>query len=690
MRAIALTFFLAIGLLAQQKEITFENVGGGSLAGYTEDEKAEKAWEVRSALMKPAGQLGKWNLTNLEGQTFRDGEVALTFSSPSGVMTPAQRTAEGVAQFNAQSDSFKLQGIGWNWRGGPQGDSFSVLAEVVANLDLAKAEPQQFKVKATRLDVMPSPQGTLLVFKGEVTMNRAGEKLTCQMATCLLNDVSGGDKTLRSIKAEGQVVREMNGQRVESDVAVFEQSSGQINLTGHVQFQEPDLKVTAQSLNYDPKTQVMLVKSFEKDRVSIKSTRAGYATGELFGTLGKLERNLDTGLQVLTMEGMAEFISERGKVTSKKIVVSEIEKGETLVVADGSVKGELSEGDFAAQAAQWNQTKGTIELLGGASLRDPRGIEVSGTVIRSNTLTEEIVVLSTPGYRAKIKIPRVGNLPADALAEAERIFVNNESSAIEIDMNGAVKFTMGGTQSDSNRLVAYSLPRAKNETRREFNLQKVFLTGAVKFRQPGLRCQAERIDYQPTVKVEEILPADNLTGTPQWLVLSGGSDENRPRLFIDSESGKTSEYIADKHEVLKTAEMTKFFLRGDVVMHGDGLDAKCDLLEGLAKANAEGRQTARLIVGRGGVDILTESSKAYGKTLEINPEIGEARLFGDAYYRDKEGREAVPAKEIVYDMTKRVWRMEQSKNPNNPNQVVRPKIYLGPEFTLPKVKNLDN
>jgi hypothetical protein len=161
-------------------------------------------------------------------------------------------------------------------------------------------------------------------------------------------------------------------------------------------------------------------------------------------------------------------------------------------------------------------------------------------------------------------------------------------------------------------------------------------------------------------------------------------------LFIDSESGKTSEYIADKHEVLKTAEMTKFFLRGDVIMHGDGLDAKCDLLEGLAKANAEGRQTARLIVGRGGVDIVTENSKAYGKTLEINPEIGEARLFGDAYYRDKEGREAVPAKEIVYDMTKRVWRMEQSKNPNNPNQVVRPKIYLGPEFTLPKVKNLDN
>ena len=44
MRAIGLTALFAAALFAQQKDLAFQQIGSGSLSGYTEDEKAEKAW----------------------------------------------------------------------------------------------------------------------------------------------------------------------------------------------------------------------------------------------------------------------------------------------------------------------------------------------------------------------------------------------------------------------------------------------------------------------------------------------------------------------------------------------------------------------------------------------------------------------------------------------------------------------
>jgi lipopolysaccharide export system protein LptA len=112
-------------------------------------------------------------------------------------------------------------------------------------------------------------------------------------------------------------------------------------------------------------------------------------------------------------------------------------------------------------------------------------------------------------------------------------------------------------------------------------------------------------------------------------------------------------------------------------------------LEGLAEPDAKGKQAARLIVGRGNVNVLAGGTTAFGRTLEVQPEVGVAKLFGDARIRDAQGREGIPAKEITYDMKKRIWRMDQAPDPNLPGQVVRPKIFLGQDFTLPQVKSLD-
>jgi hypothetical protein len=98
---------------------------------------------------------------------------------------------------------------------------------------------------------------------------------------------------------------------------------------------------------------------------------------------------------------------------------------------------------------------------------------------------------------------------------------------------------------------------------------------------------------------------------------------------------------------------------------------------------------ARLMVGRGNVNAVAGESAARGRVLEVKPEEGLARLTGDARLRTRAGIEGVPAKEVLYDFKAKSWRMESAPDPAMPDQVVRPKIFLGEDFTLPAVKSLD-
>jgi lipopolysaccharide export system protein LptA len=87
--------------------------------------------------------------------------------------------------------------------------------------------------------------------------------------------------------------------------------------------------------------------------------------------------------------------------------------------------------------------------------------------------------------------------------------------------------------------------------------------------------------------------------------------------------------------------------------------------------------------------VVAGGASAKGRTLEMNPEAGTARLLGDARILDKDGNEGVPAKEVTYDHKTKSWRMDSAPDDLNPGQVVRPKIFLGRDFTLPEVKSLD-
>jgi lipopolysaccharide export system protein LptA len=689
MRATWLFLLLSAGLCAQPKEVTFQEVTNAVVAGYAEDAKAEKAWEMRSASMKPTAEAGTWDLDKLEGKSFKDGKVVLSFSSPYGTLIPAKRVARGPATFSARSPSFDLKGMGWSWLSEPQGDRFTIEADVVAELDLAKPVTRRLRIRAERLEVSPRAEGTLLVFVGKVVLERLGEKLTCRRIECLLDDGPKGDKTCRSLQASGEVVRTLNGQTLRGDVAFFDQANERLTVTGAVRLSEPGLQAEGQQLEHDAKTNVTRLVAADGQRVHLKSTRLGREASEAYGKTALITRDLRADTRVLQLDGAAEFTSEEGKVTAQRLVATDSGLQGDVLVGEGDVQGSADGNLFKAGKARWDRTRQQLRLDGRPRLIEPRGFEVAGATILSDTQKQQLTVSSAPDERASVKLP-----PADVdgpigLAQADRIFVGNEAGAVEVDLVGNVLYAAGDVHTESQRMVAYaSAPLVKGRPS-VLVLQKVFLTGAVRYGQPGLRCSAERIDYVPAVQIEEILKTDNLTGRPRLLTLSGGSLETRPRLGVDFSNGKSAEFIADAQEILATPQMTKFFLRGAVGMRTEGTDATCDLLEGLAEPDAKGKQAARLIVGRGNVNVLAGGTTAYGRTLEVRPEVGEAKLFGDARIRDPLGREGIPAKEITYDMKKRVWRMDQAPDPNLPGQVVRPKIFLGPDFTLPQVKSLD-
>jgi hypothetical protein len=370
------------------------------------------------------------------------------------------------------------------------------------------------------------------------------------------------------------------------------------------------------------------------------------------------------------------------------MVATEGRNGASVLVAEGGVKGKLEGSVFESGKARWDRVKRTLDLAEFPRLREARGLEAAGFSIRTDALKDRIEIRSGPGIRAAIRLPSGELGGAPGLAEANQIVVVTEDGAMQVEMLGAVRYVAGAVSSESDQMVAFATPKGKKQD--EYELNKAILSGHVRYVQPGLRCAAERIDLTPAVQIEEVLVRNALAGRPRLLTLSGGSGLTRPHLFMTSAGAKKVEFVADAHEVLTTPALTKFFLRGGVAMGSDGTDATCDLLEGMASPDKEGHLVARHVVGRGNVNVIAAGTTARGRTLEMQPEKGTARLLGDARIVDRLGNEGVPAKEVTYDMKTRAWRMDAAPDEANPGQVVRPKIFLGRDFTLPEVKNLDN
>ena len=399
-----------------------------------------------------------------------------------------------------------------------------------------------------------------------------------------------------------------------------------------------------------------------------------------------LRREAKAERTLVELTGRATYVAGKDRLEATRLIATEA-KGVTVDLrASGGVKGRADDADFESEEARWERSAGVLRLLGRPHLRQADGFEVTGAAIYSDRKRERVEVRSAPGVRAAVRLPpddTPGALPGQA--EADQVVLSVRQGVVEADLEGAVRYVSGLVTAQSDRLVAFSKPFKTGHV-----LSKVFLTGKVTYVQPGLACAAERVDYVPNVAIEEVLLKDRLTGRPRLLNLSGGAESTRPRLFVQFADGKKADFVADSQEILAGPDGAKFFLRGNVGMKADGVEATCDLLEGLVSPDKKGRLVARLMVGRGNVNALAGDAAARGRVLEVKPEEGVARLTGDARLRTRSGIEGVPAKEVIYDFRTKGWRMDSASDQAMPDQVVRPKIFLGEDFTLPAVKSLDN
>jgi len=687
MRVFLLCLLLAAEAFAQKKEVTFQQVAGGTFSGFSEDEKAEKVWEATAKYMRPTAEAGVWDMELIKVQSLRAGKPWAVFTSPNGTMVPARRAAQGAGIVQSFSPAFKMTGKGWSWRSTPKGDTFAILADVVAELDLAKPLSRRLRLKAPRMDASPVEGGTLMVFQGGVVAERFGERTTCERLECLVSDGPGGDASCRSVVASGRVVRVLDKQTLRGDSATFDPKDESAELIGHVELEEPELKGSAQRLRHEPKLGLIRLFSGDGRQVSLHLRRKLQEPADLAGETIAIRRDAVTGGSQVEVQDNASYVAGPSNLTARRLVASEGREGASLLVAEGSVKGRLEGNQFEAGKARWDRAKHVLDLGDLPRIRESRGLEAAGFSIRTDALKDRIEIRSGPGVRAAIRLPAGEAGAAPGLAEADQVVVVTEDGAMQVEMLGAVRYVAGPVATESDQMVAFATPVPKKKS--EYELNKAILSGRVRYAQPGLRCAAERIDLTPAVQIEEVLTKDALAGRPRLLTLSGGAGPTRPRLFLNAAGGKNAEFIADAHEVLTTPALTKFFLRGSVAMTSEGTDATCDLLEGMASPDKAGHLVSNQVVGRGNVVVVAAGTTAKGRTLEMQPEKGTARLLGDARIVDRLGNEGVPAKEVTYDMRTRAWRMDSAPDDANPGQVVRPKIFLGRDFTLPEVKNLD-
>lgn len=690
MRALLLSLLLTAGLGAQSappKEIKFQDIGGGSFAGFTEDAKAEKAWELSAERMKPTGEAGTWDMEKIELRSFRDGKLRTTFTTPFGIATPERKAAQGAAPVVVRSAAFNLSGLGWSWRSTPQGDAFAILAGVAAELDLAKPVLDRTRIRAERLDAATVERGTQLTFVGQVVVDRRDERMTCERVVCLVEEGPKGEAVCRSIVAQGKVVRVAGRQTLTGAAADYDLPAERLLLTGGVTLTEPGLRATAGSLRHEAKLDVTTLQSpDEAHPVKLNLSRQDEPETELAGQTVVLRREAKAERTLVELTGRATYVAGKDRLEATRLIATET-KGVTVDLrASGGVKGRADDADFESEEARWERSAGVLRLLGRPHLRQADGFEVTGAAIYSDRKRERVEVRSAPGVRAAVRLPpddTPGALPGQA--EADQVVLSVRQGVVEADLEGAVRYVAGLVTAQSDRLVAFSKPFKTGHV-----LSKVFLTGKVTYVQPGLACAAERVDYVPNVAIEEVLLKDRLTGRPRLLNLSGGAESTRPRLFVQFADGKKADFVADSQEILAGPDGAKFFLRGNVGMKADGVEATCDLLEGLVSPDKKGRLVARLMVGRGNVNALAGDAAARGRVLEVKPEEGVARLTGDARLRTRSGIEGVPAKEVIYDFRTKGWRMDSAADQAAPDQVVRPKIFLGEDFTLPAVKSLDN
>jgi hypothetical protein len=345
-----------------------------------------------------------------------------------------------------------------------------------------------------------------------------------------VSDGPGGDAEVRSLVATGRVVRVVGAQTLRGDRAAFDPKEDSAELVGHVEIEEPEAKGSAQRLRHQPKLGLTELYAGDGQPVRLQLRRKQEAPADLTGTRVSLRREASAGVTRIEVAGRRHLCFRRHPPERPSAGRRRRARRRRPAGGRRSVKGRLEGSEFTSGRARWDRQTRVVELDETPRLREKRGLEAAGSSIRTDALKDRIEIRSAPGLRAALRLPAEENGGVPGLAEADQIVVVTEDGAMQAQLLGTVRYVAGQVVTSSDQMVAFALPVPKK--RGEYALNKVILSGSVRYAQPGLRCLGERLDLTPAVQIEEILAQDALVGQPRLADLVGGVGPTRPRLYL--------------------------------------------------------------------------------------------------------------------------------------------------------------
>lgn len=667
---------LVLAALAGAKDtpLRIEEARQAAFVGYSEDAKAERAWEIRAEHLEPdAANPGTWKMNQLALTTFREGKVASVFRTARGVAEPDRQAAGGAEPVTVTAQNFELVGTGWNWRGTTQGDTFAILSAVHATLKPGKPGEPGIQISATRVDVASDDKGgNTLRFTGDILLIRGSERLSCERVDCVM---APGFGSCDRLVARGRVLHVDGARALSADELVHDLKGGKINLLGAVRVVDPEFELQANTVQRDLALGVTECLSDSLVRAHILPTKE---RGEAILTGKHVVVAPGAGKSGLTfaVDGGAEYVSGPMRLRARDLLVRGGERGDGPITAAGDVNGTDGKVSFTAQRAQLDRVRNQVDLAGNPRLRDVRGYEVAGDTVTAQLAQDRVAVTSAAGVRAALRM-RSADGPVEA--EADRIGVVGGSSQSVADLRGAVRYRMAGATATCDRLVAYA---NLAEGGAEVELSQASMVGAVRYVAPGFAAVADRAELVPAVGVE----AADFKGKPLLLRLrsleSAPAGAPRPRIEIASGEGLAA-FTADRHDVLFGDTAARFALTGQVYSAMGEARASCAELTGAATRDPKAGWLLGAASGTG--DILAEvgGNRATGELLQLEPQSNRVSLSGNARVQDKQGRVGIPADRLVFDTRTRNWRMD-SAPAGAGKPTVRPRILLPDSgFTLP-------
>ncbi len=673
----ALAPLLLAALCAAQGASGLRQASGASFSGFGDDADARKVWEIRAATVRPepGAPEGVWRLDALELVTLRDGKPFRTLRTPSGVARPDQRSADGDGALTLEGDGLRLEGIGWNWRGTSQGDTFALRSLVRGLVGRQGGAGGPAKVAAPRMDAVPATGGgTSLTFAGGVEMTRGAERLSTERLVLTLD----GSGDLRSWVATGGVVHEADGRRSRADEIRRDESTGEMRLLGQVEAADPRLRLVASGVVRRPDGSWG---AEDPDLVRVELPAAEGRPAATLAARALAAQPTADGGALIEARGSADYASGLSRLQAETLRVSAPAKGRGWVEGLGGVRG--TDGDLAFEAGQARSDLARDELLlqGEPRLAERRGFVLSGFQVRARPRAGTAEVLSGIGRRAALRAVADGE-PVEL--ESDRLDVVREGALVTARLSGEVRFRMGEAEASADRLeVRGAGPKDKDGPA---ELDRLRLEGDVTYRSPGFSARAGRAELHPAVGLEAPVAAE-LGGAARLLVLlpGEGDDAAPPRLEI-AEGDSVVAVAAPRHEVLLSRDAARFHSEGGVRLGASGAEAACGRMQGLARRDDKGRLAVVSALGEEGVELVGAGNRATGRRLELDASKERLYLRGEARVVDRQGRLGLPADAIGYDLRSRNWSMESA--PVGPGgEVVRPRILLpgtGLDLPLPR------